>query len=101
MRPQGTPKRRIAGFERPATVVIAVDGVPVSAVSGESVAAALIAAGRPWTKRSVRDGAVRGPYCMMGVCQECAVLVDGRRAPACQEPVRPGMQIATGVADAG
>ena len=101
MRPQGSPRRRIEGFERPDAIVIAVDGMPLSAVPGESVAAALIAAGRPWTKRSVRDHALRGPFCMMGVCQECVVLVDGRRTPACQEPVRPGMQVVTGVADAG
>jgi predicted molibdopterin-dependent oxidoreductase YjgC len=37
-------------------------------------------------------------FCLMGSCQECLVRVDGRRALACQEPVRDGMVVVTEVA---
>ncbi len=30
-------------------------------------------------------------FCLMGVCQECVVRVDGRTVNSCMEPVRTGM----------
>lgn len=73
-----------------------VNDQPVAAVEGDTVAAALLAAGR-WTFRRDQDGAARGPFCLMGVCQECLVEVDGvpnRRA--CLLPVAHGMRILCG-----
>ncbi len=86
------------GIERPAAVTITVDGRMVSAVPGESVAAALFAAGRRMLRTSTRADQPRGMFCMMGVCQECAILIDGRKSPACQEPVRAGMTVTLGTA---
>ncbi|NKB63567.1 MAG: hypothetical protein GKR95_16110 [Gammaproteobacteria bacterium] len=38
--------------------------------------------------------APRGPYCMMGVCFECLVEIDGKRnQQACQIEVQPGMSV--------
>lgn len=75
---------------------IIVDGLAVSAVSGQSVAAALIA-GDLWAfRRNPASGDLRGPYCGMGVCFECEVSIDGvphRRA--CMTEIRPGMVIIT------
>jgi len=73
-----------------------VDGEPVSAYPGESLAAALVAAGRRATRRTA-SGALRGPYCNMGVCFECVVTVDGTPGTrSCVVPVRAGMRVATG-----
>jgi sarcosine oxidase subunit alpha len=73
---------------------ILVDGRPVAAYEGESIAAALIAAGIPATRRSPRLGEPRGYFCGMGVCWECAVRVDGGRLErACMQRVRPGMRV--------
>jgi predicted molibdopterin-dependent oxidoreductase YjgC len=72
---------------------IEVDGQPVLAHPGQTIAAALMASGRR-TFRHTPGGAPRGLFCGMGVCFECLVTVDGlagRRA--CMTPVRPGMQI--------
>jgi len=71
------------------------DGCSVDAFEGESVAAALFAAGRRELRRSPRDGAPRGMFCLMGSCQECLVWVGSRKLPACQVPVTPGLEIET------
>jgi predicted molibdopterin-dependent oxidoreductase YjgC len=86
---------RLAGPSR-AKVTISVDGRPVPAFAGDSVAAALIAAGFASTRRNPVSGRPRAPYCMMGACFECLVTIDG--APgrqACLVPVRDGMAIET------
>src|SRR5439155_4338821 len=49
-----------------------VNNQPVAAAEGDTVAAALLASGR-WTFRRDYAGAARGPFCLMGVCQECLV----------------------------
>jgi thioredoxin reductase len=57
-------------------VPIEFEGEPVSARAGESVAAALTAHGIRGF-RVTRDGAERGLFCGMGVCQDCLIEVDG------------------------
>jgi NADPH-dependent 2,4-dienoyl-CoA reductase/sulfur reductase-like enzyme len=53
------------------------EGREIRGRAGESLAAALIAAGeREW--RETAQGARRGLYCGMGVCQDCLVEIDGR-----------------------
>jgi aerobic-type carbon monoxide dehydrogenase small subunit (CoxS/CutS family) len=37
----------------------------------------------------------RAPFCGMGVCQECRVLIDGRRRLACQAVCAEGMRVET------
>jgi predicted molibdopterin-dependent oxidoreductase YjgC len=79
--------QRIAAFARPAPVTITVRGRPVVAHPGESLAAALIAAGL-WRFGEGEDPArPRTPVCMMGVCQQCLLRVDGRLVQACLTPV--------------
>lgn len=81
------------GVQRRAPVSITVDGEPVEAFPGESIASALLAAGRRIVRRTA-SGAPRGVFCNMGVCFECVVVVDGSPGVrACQTPVRPGMVI--------
>ena len=78
---------------RPPPVKIRVDDALGTACEGESVAAALLAAGILHLRSSPRQGEPRGMFCAMGVCQECLVEVDGRAVPACMTPVREGMSI--------
>jgi predicted molibdopterin-dependent oxidoreductase YjgC len=89
-------RRILSSVDRPEPVSITVDGRPVSAVPGESLAAALSAAGIGVLRHSPRDGTPRGMFCLMGICQECVVLIDGRRTTSCNEPVRAGMSVVTG-----
>jgi len=73
---------------------ISVDGRPVPAAVGESLAVALLRAGVT-AFRASRSGQDRAPLCAMGTCYECLVQVDGRQVRACLEPVRPGMEVRT------
>ena len=82
--------------QRPQPITIQVDGESVMAEPGESLAVALAVHGRMVLRSSPGRGDPRGPFCMMGVCQECAVVVDGRRTTACTVAVSPGMIVETG-----
>jgi predicted molibdopterin-dependent oxidoreductase YjgC len=81
-------------FRGPA-VDILVDGQPIHAFLGETVATALLAAGIRWLRSSPRSNSPRGLFCAMGVCQECVLVIDGRRSTACTTLVREGMVICT------
>jgi predicted molibdopterin-dependent oxidoreductase YjgC len=76
-------------------VRISVDGVPLDAERGTSLLAALWNAGLLRVRRSV-TGEQRGALCGMGTCFECRVAIDGvRHRRACDELVRPGMEVST------
>jgi predicted molibdopterin-dependent oxidoreductase YjgC len=87
---------RVQGFfHRGQAVQIEVDGEPVEAFEGESIAAALLASGRR-TLRYTPDGIARGVFCGMGVCFDCVVEVDGDPSVrSCVTPVQAGMRIQT------
>lgn len=77
-------------------VTIRINGRPLTVPEGTTVAAALWNAGEPTLRRSL-GGEARGLLCVMGVCFECRVRIDGvpyRRA--CLEEVQEQMEIATG-----
>ena len=75
-------------------VEVHVDGVMTRVREGESVAAALLASGTRSCRTTPVSGAPRAPYCMMGVCFECLVEIDGvLNRQSCQIPVEEGMQI--------
>jgi predicted molibdopterin-dependent oxidoreductase YjgC len=70
------------------------DGTAVRARAGDSIAAALLAAGLQITRSTPVTGALRGPYCMMGACFECLAVVDGRPSvQTCMTEVRDGMRV--------
>lgn len=82
-----------AGVRRGDPVMITVDGEPLEAHLGETVASVLIAGGAG-ALRHTRRGAPRGLYCGMGVCFECLVMVDGvPNTRACMTWVSDGMEI--------
>jgi predicted molibdopterin-dependent oxidoreductase YjgC len=75
-------------------VTIHVDGEPVTARAGDTVAAALLAAGFDWTRQAPVSGTKRAPYCLIGHCHECLVTINGVPGrQACLSPVRDGMHI--------
>jgi predicted molibdopterin-dependent oxidoreductase YjgC len=78
-------------------IELSVDGTPLRAPAGQSLAAALLAAGRAALRPSP-SGTPRGVYCGIGVCQECRVHVEGQGVVrACVTPVAAGMRVRTGV----
>lgn len=82
------------GIERGRTVSLDVDGRSITAHEGESVAAALLAAGIRELRRSAKRDQPRGAFCGMGVCFDCVAVIDGRPGVrTCIEPVRDGMHV--------
>jgi predicted molibdopterin-dependent oxidoreductase YjgC len=85
---------RIPGVARGRALTIVVDGAPMSAFDGESIAAALLAAGRRATRWTAGSGEPRGYLCGMGLCQDCLLTVDGvPNVRACMTPVRDGLRV--------
>lgn len=75
--------------DRPVSIV--VNGMAMRANEGEPLAAALVASGT-WATRTTRGGAARGPFCFIGMCQECVVTVGSQRnVCSCLTPVAAGM----------
>jgi D-hydroxyproline dehydrogenase subunit gamma len=76
------------------SVHIFVDGAAVEAREGDTVSAALLVCGRDVRRRTAVSGAPRLPYCMMGVCFDCLVTIDGvGNRQGCLVSVSEGMQI--------
>ncbi|MFC0407747.1 (2Fe-2S)-binding protein [Roseomonas elaeocarpi] len=78
------------------SVEFLLDGQPVLGAEGDSVAAALLALGRDSCRETAVSGAPRGPYCMMGVCFDCLVTIDGvGNRQGCLVRLRDGMAVET------
>jgi predicted molibdopterin-dependent oxidoreductase YjgC len=70
------------------------EGRAITARAGETVAAALMAAGESTLRMTAVSDSPRAPYCMMGVCFECLMEIDGvGNRQACLTPVAEGMQV--------
>ncbi|KJF65337.1 hypothetical protein RS75_23690 [Rhizobium nepotum 39/7] len=70
------------------------EGVTLIGKAGDTVAAALLAAGVNHTRAHPVTGEPRTAYCMMGVCFECLVAIDGiPNRQACQTRLRDGMRV--------
>lgn len=81
-------------FETKPKAVIEVDGRPMAATAGESLAGALWANGYFEMRRDDLTGTGRGMYCGIGHCHECRVTVDGfDHIRSCLTPVRDGMKV--------
>ncbi len=77
-----------------AVVQIRIDGEAVEARDGESVAAAVLAFAGEATRTTAVSGAPRAPYCLMGVCFDCLMEIDGiPNRQACMIRVTEGMSI--------
>lgn len=72
------------------------NGAPIPAREGESLAAALLAAGIAHFRDTAVSGSARGPLCLMGACFDCLVEVEGvANRQACLVPVTPGLSART------
>ena len=77
-------------------VQIHFEGQPLNVPAGISVASALLMSGVRSFRSTPVSGASRAPYCMMGVCFECLVHVDGvPNQQACLVVPQEGMRVLT------
>ena len=81
---------------RTEVVAFTFDGRPMTAEAGQTVGAALLAAGvRSW-RRTRSGGRPRGLFCGIGACWDCLVDVnDDQALRACLVPVRAGDEVRT------
>ena len=87
-----SPFRRLEG-EGP-LLSFSFEGAPLTARAGDTVAAALLAAGVGRFRDTPASGAPRAPWCMMGVCFDCLVEIDGLASrQACNTLVAEGMRV--------
>ncbi len=85
---------RIVPAARGRKITLLVNGRAYPAFEGETVHAALWAAGFRELRKTVKTGRQRGIFCGMGVCYDCLVTIDGvpnRRA--CMTLVEDRMEI--------
>src|SRR4051812_34762959 len=76
--------RRARSLARPwygriplATIRISLDGQPIDAAPGDTLAAALLRNGVTTFTRSIKYHRPRGPFCLGGSCGQCLMRVDG------------------------
>ena len=77
-----------------AVLMLTVDGQPVTAELGETVASVLLRQPAPASRSTPVHGSPRAPFCMMGVCFDCLAIVDGAASTqSCLVTVREGMRV--------
>ncbi|KUF18035.1 MULTISPECIES: (2Fe-2S)-binding protein [Streptomyces] len=86
----------LVGADAEAAFEITFDGRTLSALPGQSVAAALWAAGVLAWRTTRVGGRPRGAFCAIGQCYDCLATINGRpNRRACLVPARPGDAITT------
>ncbi|MET3792761.1 (2Fe-2S)-binding protein [Aquamicrobium terrae] len=74
--------------------VLIFEGSQLPFRPGDSVAAALLEAGVSPLRKNPVDESPRAPFCMMGVCFECLVEIDGKQnQQSCLTRAHPGMVV--------
>lgn len=82
------------GPVRGPSFTFAFAGRPYTAYPGETVAAALLAAGVRQLRSTRVHGAPRGLLCGIGSCYDCLVVVDGQPGQrACLTPASPDAEV--------
>lgn len=74
------------------SVAIEFNDLTIQVPATLSLAAALLAAGVRQTRTTPVSSAPRTAFCMMGVCFDCLVEIDGISRQACQVTVYPGLK---------
>jgi predicted molibdopterin-dependent oxidoreductase YjgC len=75
------------------TVSVTLDGQPVKLPAGITVAAALFGNGDIISRISPTSHKPCSPHCLMGICFECMMEIDGIQRQACMTEVQDGMII--------
>lgn len=76
------------------TVEVILNGQKTIVPEGITVAALSLVQGLRFTRTTPVSSAKRAPFCMMGVCYECLMVIDGiANQRACVTTVKNGMKI--------
>lgn len=89
--------RRISDIAA-APIRFTFDGLPLHGRQGDSVATALLGEGVSTCRTTTVSATARGPYCLMGVCFDCLVTIDGSsNRQSCLVKLVEGMRVQTQV----
>ena len=76
------------------TVEITLNGQKIQVSQDITVAAMALTQGLRYTRTTPISNSKRMPFCMMGVCYDCLMVIDGKaNQRACTTYVKEGMQI--------
>lgn len=82
--------------EKEETWTIVIDGRPIPAKPGETIAATLLAHGLRINRYTPKLNEPRGLFCAIGQCTDCVMVVNGvPNVKTCVTPVRDGMKVET------
>jgi len=77
-----------------ASSIVYIDDVATSCFKGDTVAAVMMLEGGKPFRHTLISGSDRAPFCMMGICFECLVEIDGiANQQGCLRRIEPGMRI--------
>src|SRR4051812_25538512 len=95
-RGRGHTPRGLAGARPEAPLAVSFDGREISALPGQTIAAALWQAGIVSWRRTRGAGLPRGVFCGIGVCFDCLVTVNGTPdVRACRRRAQDGDVVTT------
>jgi D-hydroxyproline dehydrogenase subunit gamma len=78
----------------PQRLTVFINGAAVAVPPGFTAAAAMLLHGETATRTTPVSGEARAPYCMMGVCFECLMEINGApNQQGCLVIVSEGMRI--------
>lgn len=78
------------------TVEVILNGRKVQVPQGTTVAAMALTQGLRFTRTTPVSESKRAPFCMMGVCYDCLMVINGKaNQRACATYVKNGMQVET------
>lgn len=84
----------LVAAEQLRAIEISVEGRRIAAREGDTLAATLLNAGVMTFRHTPISGRPRGPLCLMGVCFDCLVEVDGvQNVQACMIEVHQNMEV--------
>jgi predicted molibdopterin-dependent oxidoreductase YjgC len=76
------------------TVDVILNGEKIQVSQGITVAAVALTQGLGFTRTTPVSKSKRAPFCMMGVCYDCLMIIDGKaNQRACATYVKKGMRI--------
>ena len=88
------PECDTAQVERGPAFTFTFEGQEITAYPGETIGAALMAAGILTFRTTRRQGRPRGLFCGIGLCFDCLVVVDGiPNRQACLVAVKPDIRV--------
>ena len=83
-------------YEEPKVLPFTLDGKDMTGYEGDSVAAALKAAGVMTHRYTAKNHRPRGIFCAIGRCTDCVMIVNGQpNVRTCITPLEEGMELRT------